>query len=152
MAVSFLFVLLEEPCQGSQEISCDTERSGKVERKLLSPSPKWHNIRPGVQLGFRALTTLCFLVSVNACLLPAAAQMPTGAPFANQYGTVYNFADVPTDRFLAQAITGTTALPTDIVPLPESQGRDTFGERLQFKLLRRLPSRFYFNLVAETSL
>ncbi len=76
----------------------------------------------------------------------------TGGPFFNQNGSVYDFADAATSRFLAQTLNPSTAIPTDVVPLPESEGRNSFGERLQLKLLRKLPSRFYFLAVTETSL
>lgn len=85
---------------------------------------------------------------------PAKAQVSptTGGPFFNQNGTVYDFADAQTSRLIGQTVNPTTALPTDVVPLPESEGRNKFGERLQFKLNRKLPSRFYFLAVTETSL
>ena len=85
--------------------------------------------------------------SVSAQVSPT-----TGGPFSNQNGSVYDFADAATSRFLAQTVNPTTALPTDIVPLPESEGRNSYGDRLQLKLLKKLPSRFYFLSVTESSL
>jgi hypothetical protein len=98
--------------------------------------------------------TLSFSLTWSFCASKALAQASptTGGPFSNQYGTVYDFADAATSRLVAQTVNPTTALPTDVVPLPESEGRNTFGDRLQFNLQKKLPSRFYFLAVTETSL
>lgn len=47
--------------------------------------------------------------------------------------------------------TGTTILPTDVLPLPTIQNRMTFGENLQLRVLQKLPARFYFTSSVETS-
>lgn len=98
------------------------------------------------------LFTSPLLLSLFSSQATAQVSPTTGGPFFNQYGTVYDFADAATSRMVAQTVNPSTALPTDVVPLPESEGRNTFGERLQFKLLKKLPSRFYFLAVTETSL
>jgi hypothetical protein len=53
---------------------------------------------------------------------------------------------------IAQIVTPTTALPTDVVPLPESRGQNPVSNRFQFKLNYKLPTRFYFLSVTEISL
>ncbi|HEY9680193.1 MAG TPA: hypothetical protein V6C86_01215 [Oculatellaceae cyanobacterium] len=98
------------------------------------------------------LFTLSLLLSLFSSQANAQVSPTTGGPFFNQYGTVYDFADAAASRMVAQTVSPSSALPTDVVPLPESEGRNTFGERLQFKLLKKLPSRFYFLAVTETSL
>lgn len=47
--------------------------------------------------------------------------------------------------------TGTTILPTDVLPLPTIQNRMTFGENLQLRVLQKLPARFYFTGSVESS-
>lgn len=44
-----------------------------------------------------------------------------------------------------------TVLPTDIVPLPAPEERETLGETFGVKVLQSLPSKFYLNLVTEAS-
>lgn len=45
----------------------------------------------------------------------------------------------------------TTILPTDVVPLPDTEDRQTFGENLQLRILQRLPAKSYFNVTCESS-
>lgn len=45
-----------------------------------------------------------------------------------------------------------TILPTDLVPLPNNEEREIFGDTLQFRLWQHLPARFYFSSSVETSL
>lgn len=47
--------------------------------------------------------------------------------------------------------TGTTILPTDVLPLPTIQNRMTFGENLQLRMLQKLPAKFYFTGSVESS-
>jgi hypothetical protein len=52
---------------------------------------------------------------------------------------------------IAQTVNPSTAIPTDLVhPLPGQPS--ALGDRLQFKLLQKLPTRFYFLGVTEISL
>lgn len=54
-------------------------------------------------------------------------------------------------RTITPSPTGTTILPTDVLPLPTIQNRMTFGENLQLRVLQKLPARFFFSSTVETS-
>ena len=47
--------------------------------------------------------------------------------------------------------TGTTILPTDVVPLAGDLERNSFGENMQLRILQRLPSRLYFSSSVEVT-
>jgi len=46
---------------------------------------------------------------------------------------------------------GTTIIPTDVIPLPQAQERQSMGETFQLRALQVLPSKFYFTANTETS-
>jgi hypothetical protein len=80
----------------------------------------------------------------------SAPSLETGAGGANPLlaQATPNIPIVPT----APRTSGTTILPTDVLPLPTIQNRMTFGENLQLRILQKLPARFYFSTSTETSL
>jgi hypothetical protein len=95
------------------------------------------------------ITALLSLTSFAPSAFAQVVATP-GGTFLNQQTAT--FADVSTSRLIAQTVNPTTALPTDVVPLPESSAQSILGERFQFKLHEKLPSRFYFLGVTEISL
>ncbi len=48
-------------------------------------------------------------------------------------------------------IPGSTVIPTDTIPVPYSERRTPYAEKLQFKILQKLPSEFYLLGTVENS-
>src|SRR5262249_27597098 len=92
-------------------------------------------------------------LSLTACAQGLSAG-PTG-PGVSTAGSVSGSDKLGTINLLSQApppaVTPSTILPTDVVPLPAAQERMSFGENLQLRVLQRLPARFYFNTSVESS-
>jgi hypothetical protein len=82
-------------------------------------------------------------------LLALAATLSGTAQIASAQGTTPNTPIIEPRTFTAP--TGTTILPTDVLPLPTIQNRMTFGENLQLRVLQKLPARFFFSSTVETS-
>ncbi|MBS1957634.1 MAG: hypothetical protein JST89_25830 [Cyanobacteria bacterium SZAS-4] len=50
-----------------------------------------------------------------------------------------------------QDVRPTTIIPTDLVPLPAAEERETYGDTIKLKVLQVLPAKLYFNANCETS-
>ncbi|HEY9677546.1 MAG TPA: hypothetical protein V6C76_06030 [Drouetiella sp.] len=88
----------------------------------------------------------------KAIVLPAALILSCAA----QSAFAQNFTAQPIQtQLLAQSVqpsvNPTTILPTDLVPLPAAEERQTFGDVIKLKALQALPAKFYFNTTCETS-